>query len=78
MPVQISIRNVPEEVRDRLRARAASRGQSLQEHLRRELERIVSYPTREAWLEGVRRRTAASKSRVTTEDILEALDRGRG
>jgi antitoxin FitA len=33
MPVAITIRNVPEEVRDELAARAARSGRSLQEYL---------------------------------------------
>ena len=77
MPVQITIRNVPEEVRDELASRAALRRQSMQEFLREELEQMASVPSRETVLESIRRRKAASKSRVTTADILEALDADR-
>jgi len=42
MPIQITIRNVPEKVRDELAARAALQGKSMQEYLRSELERLAS------------------------------------
>ena len=77
MPVQITIRNVPEEVRDEIAAQAARQRQSMQEFLRGELERIASKPSIDAWLEEVRERKAIFKSRVTTEDILRARDEGR-
>ncbi len=77
MPVQITVRNVPEEVRDELAARAALKRQSMQEYLREELERLAALPTIETVLEEVRRRKEASDSKVTTEQILEARDADR-
>ena len=77
MGVQITIRNVPEEVRDELASRAALRHQSMQEFLREELEHMASVPSRETVLENIRRRKAASESKVTTADILGALDADR-
>lgn len=77
MSVQITIRNVPEEVRDELASRAALRRQSMQEFLREELERMASVPSRETVLERARRRVEASDSKVTSADILEALDADR-
>ena len=74
MPVQITIRNVPEEVRDEL---AAHKRQSMQEFLRGELERIASRPSIDAWLQGVRDRKGASETRVTSDDILRARDEDR-
>lgn len=70
MPVQITIRGVPDEVRDELASRAARQGQSMQQYLRGELERIASKPDAETWLRKVRERKAASESTVTTEQIL--------
>ena len=43
--VAVTIRDVPDEVRDQLAARAASRGQSLQEYLRLLLVSVVEKPT---------------------------------
>ncbi|MDE2663614.1 MAG: hypothetical protein OXI39_11500 [Gemmatimonadota bacterium] len=77
MSVQITIRDVPEEVRDRLKARAASRGQSMQRYLRGELERLVAKPTVEEWIEKVRADKRLSSNRVTTESILQAIDADR-
>ena len=77
MGVQITIRGVPEDVRDELKARAAARGQSMQEYLRGELERIVAKPTIDEWLKGVRAFKKATGINVSTEDILRARDADR-
>ena len=77
MPVQITIRGVPEEVRDELASRAALQRQSMQEFLRCELERIASKPSINAWLQGVRRRKEAAGTRVPPSSILRARDADR-
>ena len=77
MSVQITIRGVPEEVRDRIAARAAARGQSMQEYLRGQLERLVAKPSVEEWLRQVRADKRAMTNNVTTEDILRARDADR-
>ena len=77
MPVQITIRDVPEEVRDQLAARAALQRQSMQEFLRGELERIASRPSLGAWLQGVRERKAVAETRVQPYSILRARDSDR-
>jgi plasmid stability protein len=77
MGVQITIRDVPEKVRDELAARAATQGRSMQEYLRVELERLAARPTPDAWLAQVRRRKRASRTRVSSAAILQhrAADR---
>ena len=77
MPVQITIRDVPEKVRDELAGRAALQGQSMQEYLRAELERIAARPSVQAWLEQVRRRKRASQSRVGAARIVRERDADR-
>lgn len=77
MPVQITIRGVPEEVRDELAAQAALNRQSMQEYLRGELERIAARPPVHVWLQEVRRRTSAAGTRIPTSLILEARDADR-
>ena len=77
MPVQITIRGVPEEVRDEIAARAALQRQSMQEFLRCELERIASRPSLDAWLEGVRDHKVAAGARVRPSSILRARDADR-
>ena len=70
MPVQITIRGVPEEVRDELASRAALQRQSMQEFLRGELERIASKPSINSWLQGVRERKEAAETRIPPSSIL--------
>lgn len=77
MAMKITIRNVPEEVRDKIAARAATRRQSMQEFLLGELERIVAMPSNDAWLEEVRERKAATGTRVSTASILRSRDADR-
>lgn len=77
MPVQITIRRVPERVRDELAARAALRRQSMQEFLRQELERIASRPSLDTWLQRVRERKEAAGTRVRPSSILQARDADR-
>lgn len=77
MAVQITIRDVPNTVRDELAVRAAFQRQSMQEFLRGELERIVSRPSVDAWLQEVRQRKAAMGTHVPTSAILAARDADR-
>ncbi len=77
MSVQITVSDVPEAIRDELKTRAALKGQSMQEYLRREFAAIVAYPPREQWLEEVRASVMKAGKRISTEDILHARDAGR-
>jgi antitoxin FitA len=77
MPIQITIRDVSEKVRDELAARAALQGKSMQEYLRAELERLASRLSVEAWLEQVRKRKRASQTRVSAGRILKQRDADR-
>jgi antitoxin FitA len=71
MGIQISIRDVPERVRDELAARAALQGKSMQEFLRAELERLAARPSVDAWLQQVRKRKRATQTRVSSKRILD-------
>ena len=71
MPIQITIRDVPEKVRDELAARASLQGKSMQEYLRAELGRLAARPSVDAWLEQVRKRKRASQTRISAEQILK-------
>lgn len=77
MSVQITIRDVPEKVRDELAARAALQGRSMQEYLRGELVRLASRPSVDAWLGQVRKRKRASQTRVSSAQILKERDADR-
>lgn len=77
MSVQLTIRDVPEGVRDELAARAALQGKSMQEFLRAELERIASRPSLEAWSAAVRGRKQSAARRIPPSKILRARDADR-
>jgi len=77
MTVQITIRDVPESVRDELASRAALKGKSMQEFLRAELERLASRPSIDAWVKQVQARKRATATRVTAKEILAHRDADR-
>jgi antitoxin FitA len=77
MPIQITIRDVPEKVRDELAARAALQGKSMQEFLRAELERLAARPSVDAWLQQVRKRKRAAQTRVSSKQIVQHRDTDR-
>jgi plasmid stability protein len=51
MPTMVQIRNVPDDVHRRLKARAAIAGTTLSEYLLTELRRSLERPTRQEILE---------------------------
>lgn len=77
MPTSITVRNVPDDVRDELASRAARAGRSLQEHLRLELIELARRPSVEQLLDRVRERKAATSTRLSVEKILEYRDAER-
>jgi plasmid stability protein len=77
MSVQITIRDVPNEVRDELAARAARSGQSMQEYLKAELERLARRPTIGDWLDRVRGRKELARRAIGADVIVEHRDAGR-
>ena len=77
MGVQITIRDVPEAVRDELAARAASERKSMQEYLKEELERLAARPSIHAWLEQVRDRKHSAGRRLSGKQILKQRDADR-
>jgi len=70
MPTSITIRDVPDETRDELAARAAATGRSLQEYLRSKLMDLARQPDAEALLADVRARKAATASSLPRDAIL--------
>ena len=76
MAVSITIRNVPDDTRDALAARAAASGRSLQEYLASELERLAARPSIDAALAEVRRR-AVRYPPTTLDSILSDRDADR-
>jgi len=73
----ITVRNVPDDVRDELAARAARSGRSLQEHLRAELIELARRPSVDDLLSRARTRTMSTQSRLPAATILEHRDADR-
>lgn len=77
MSVQITIRKVPDQVRNELAARAALQGKSMEEYLRGELERLAERPPLERVLRRIGERKAAAGRRVSPAEILAHRDADR-
>lgn len=77
MPTSITIRNVPNEVRDELAARAARSGRSLQEYLRNELIEAARRPDPGSVIAKARERVRLTGSRLSADAILEHRDAER-
>jgi plasmid stability protein len=73
----LTVRNVPDDVRDELAARAARSGRSLQEYLLRQLIEMASQPTVDEVIARARARVAATGTRVGAADIIAARDADR-
>ncbi len=77
MATSITIRNVPDETRDELAARAARSGRSLQEYLRGEMIELAGTPDIGTLAARVEARKRASGSMLSSEKIIELRDAGR-
>lgn len=77
MSVAITVRDVPDEVRDELAARAARSGQSLQEYLRGRLVEMAARPAVSDVIARARTRVQATGARAGAESILAARDADR-
>lgn len=73
----ITVRDVPDDVRDELAARAASSGRSLQAYLLRELEALARRPSLDSWLSQVQRRVERTGDELVVDEVLAARDDGR-
>ena len=77
MSIAITVRDVPDEVRDELAARAARAGKSLQEYLRGMLVETAARPPVDDVIARARARVEATGARVDAESILAARDADR-
>lgn len=71
MPTSITIRNVPDETRDELAARAARSGRSLQEYLRGTLIDLAAKPDLDELLDRVSARKRVTGIELAAETILD-------
>lgn len=77
MAISITIRDVPEETKRELAARAAASGRSLQEYVRAELIKLASKPDVEALVARVAERVERAGTRFSRREILEHLHADR-
>lgn len=77
MPTAITIRNVPDETRNELAARAARSGRSLQEYLHAELIRLADSVSADDWLAKAREVREATDLRLTADEIVAMIHEGR-
>ena len=73
----MTIRDVPDETRDALAARAARAGQSLQEYVRAQLIALGERPDPQEFWDRVRHRLLATGTRLPADVVLEARDADR-
>jgi antitoxin FitA len=73
----ITIRDVPDEVRDELAARARRSGRSLQEFLQSELASLARRPDPADLMARVRERKERTGSQLPADRILEHRDAAR-
>lgn len=77
MATSITIRNVPDEARDELAARAAASGRSLQEYLRAQLIGLASRPDVETVLARIGERKLRTGTDLPAAKILAHRDADR-
>ena len=73
----ITVRDVPEETRKELAARAARSGQSMQAYLRRLLVDTAGAPDIDQVIAEARERVARLNTRLPVREIIAARDSGR-
>lgn len=74
MSKMLQVRNVPDDVHEALRARAAAEGKSLSDFVLDELKRVVARPPLREVFDRARRRGG----RVSFGDVLDAIRDERG
>jgi plasmid stability protein len=74
MSVAVTVRDLPEEVRDELAARARRDGKSLQEFLKGMLIQSASRPTPDEVIARARTRVEATGVTLDADEILAARD----
>jgi antitoxin FitA len=73
----MTIRDVPDEARAVLAARAARAGKSLQEYVRGELTALAERPSPDELWDRVEARVQGTGTRMSAAEILEARDADR-
>jgi plasmid stability protein len=76
MPVMIQLRNVPDELHRKLKARAAAEGMSLSAYVLRDVARNAELPTMREWVEKVKK-LKPIKTRESSAEVIRAMRDGR-
>ncbi len=77
MTVSMTIRDIPDDVRNELAARAARQGQSLQEYMRGAIIDFAWRPNNADVLAQAREHARSLSHRITMDDILDDLHADR-
>ncbi len=77
MVKSITIRNVPDQTRDELAARAARSGRSLQEYLRAEMIELARKTDIDTLLSRLDQRKRATRSSLSVDKILQYRNEDR-
>ncbi len=76
MPVMIQLRNVPDDLHRKLKARAAAAGMSLSDYILRDVARTAEQPTMEEWLQMVKKMKPI-RTRESSAETIRAIRDGR-
>jgi len=74
MAVHLQIRDLPDELHETLRRRAAARGVSLRQYALEVLREHCELPSLDEWLDGLHRLTPAALSRPAAEAVRDASE----
>ena len=72
----IQIRNVPDDLHRKLKARAAAAGMSLSDYILRDVAKTAEQPTMEEWLRKLKRMKPI-RTRESSEESIRAIRDGR-
>jgi antitoxin FitA len=73
----MTIRDIPDETRDALAARAARAGQSLQEYVRAQLTELARRPSPDELWDRVEHRVRTARTALAADEILGLRDADR-
>ena len=74
MSKMIRIRDVPDQLHETLKARAAREGMTLSDFIKKELERIAARPTLREWLDRTEQSRPIPGKRTAAQLIRELRD----
>ena len=75
MATSLQIRNIPPELHERLKARAAKEGVSMSRYALRQIERALERPTRRELLDAIRSQPTVELDRPVADILREERDR---